>query len=183
MNADGSGVRELARSASGDQGIGGGFENRTWGLEWSPNGDRILFALGGDGTSSLRVVDVDGGTAPRTVADGNGSEYGATWSPDGTRIAFLRRDPAGRRDAIVATADGGDERVVATDVAQFSPQWSPDGTSLAIVVAADQPAGEIHVVDLDAAAAPVVLRTVVNVSTASGDAPGADAVGWQRVAP
>jgi Tol biopolymer transport system component len=101
------------------------------------------------------------GAAPRLLVEDVWSPVG--WSPDGTQMAFVRDDFGSNSSAIiVADADGGNERVLATrrpPVSQFlslafggigtAPAWSPDGRTLA-VFARDGSTAEVRVVFLDA---------------------------------
>ena len=184
MRPDGTDVREVTRGV-GTQFFGNGFENRTWGVEWSPDSARILVTRAETSnsvvTSGLYLVPLGGGTAVQ-IADGPGSEYGASWAPTGDRIAFLRRDEVGRRLAYVVNADGSGERLVATAVAGLTPQWSPDGRWLAVVAEIGGSEGQIRLIRLDGSAPDVVVRTVL-IPTASETTPGIDAIAWQRIAP
>jgi Tol biopolymer transport system component len=85
VNADGSGLRELANHFSTDA---------FW-PSWSPDGTRIAFSSqeAFDGPRgrvlySVRVVDVESGQV--TNATGNHLSFAAapTWSPEGDRLAF-----------------------------------------------------------------------------------------------
>ena len=70
-----------------------------------------------------------------------------SWSPNGQRIAFLRTEitPVLSSKLILANADGGQERTLATDTPalwisltapwrpSFAPAWSPDGRLIAVL--------------------------------------------------
>jgi Tol biopolymer transport system component len=98
------------------------------GVEWSPDGSKLLAQRWGYGLRALEVTDETGKVvwtvADRYVSDGH-------WSPDGTRIAFVHVYPEPAFDYVLFVASI-DRRVltrIAAHVREFS--WSPDGTKLA----------------------------------------------------
>jgi serine/threonine protein kinase/Tol biopolymer transport system component len=103
-------------------------------LSFSPDGDFIYYVAAEKNSSvdSLYKMPVLGGTSRKIISD-VGS--GITFSPDGKDIAFIRDlVERGEQVLIVAPADGGNERTVATRKFPnfFScVAWSPDGKSLA----------------------------------------------------
>jgi dipeptidyl aminopeptidase/acylaminoacyl peptidase len=103
------------------------------GLEWSPDGSKLLALRWGYGVRALEVTDETGKVVwtvdQRYASDGR-------WSPDGTRIAFVhvRPEPTpastpGDQVLFVASSDGRLRTRIAAHVREFS--WSPDGTKLA----------------------------------------------------
>jgi TolB protein len=103
------------------------------GLEWSPDGSKLLALRWGYGVRALEVTDKSGrvvGTVDQRYA------WDGRWSPDGTRIAFVHVRPeptpastSGDQVLFVASRDGGLRTRIAAHVREFS--WSPDGTKLA----------------------------------------------------
>jgi Tol biopolymer transport system component len=98
------------------------------GLDWSPDGSKLLAQRWGYGLRALEVTDETGKVvwtvADRYVSDGR-------WSPDGTRIAFVHVYPEPALDYVLFVASI-DRRVltrIQAHVREFS--WSPDGTKLA----------------------------------------------------
>ena len=103
---------------------------------WSPDGERIVFALQGEGDPSrIYVIDADGGGLDRLT------DFAATcpaWSPDGRRIALVGTTdaPYGRSWLVAMNADGsGAKRIYRT--ASYAdigcPAWSPEGERLAFI--------------------------------------------------
>jgi Tol biopolymer transport system component len=98
------------------------------GVEWSPDGSRLLALRWGYGVRALEVTD-ETGKVVWTVADRYAGD--GRWSPDGTRIAFVHIHPEPELDHVlfVASSDGHIRTRIAAHVREFS--WSPDGTKLA----------------------------------------------------
>lgn len=92
---------------------------------WSPDGARIAFVRGRDGSPVIYLADADGSGVTRLS---NGSW--PAWSPDGRRIAFHRQGsfPWGDGEIRVVDADGTHEIVL---VRGEFPAWSPDGARIA----------------------------------------------------
>jgi Tol biopolymer transport system component len=120
---------------------------------------RADFRKGLTGPSLWRVPFLGG--KPRQLLGNVWSPVG--WSPDGRRMAFVRVDVADASSTtlVVADADGGRERVLATrrSPAVFSslfilggpltrPAWSPDGNSIALYEVGARPTPQIVVVDV-----------------------------------
>lgn len=121
------------------------------GVDWSPDGERLVVGLEGQGLVTVRPD----GTEVReitSVPDSEGPTVGgellpvidhrARWSPDGARIAFVRTDTGAKRDALLLVdAAGGDPETVVEpdDVRIAGLDWSPAGDRLAF-----------HLVDLTA---------------------------------
>ena len=92
MNADGSGVRSLARRIA-------------WTVPlWSPDGRRLAFRRMRDGNPELYSVNARGGGLTRLTRHA-ARERWFSWSPDGTKLAFVRN-----WEVYVVNADGSGER-------------------------------------------------------------------------
>ena len=137
MRPDGSGRHVLAT-------IGGA--ERTWGVEWSPDGRRIavvadddLWVMNADGTEHRRLVDDPG--------EGTGD---IAWSPDGRRVAFTSGETREDSEIFVVNAHGSDLRQLTNndDGANGDPSWSPDGRAIAFTSDRDGNS-EIYVMDAD----------------------------------
>jgi Tol biopolymer transport system component len=109
IQAEGSGLTALTES---------GFAFQP---SWSPDGNSILFALGG---GQLFAMNSDGtGLSPI----GNARGGGPVWSPDGTKIAV----GTGNGDIAVMDADGTGQSTVldggqtVTSPRYWAPDWQP----------------------------------------------------------
>ncbi|MFA5882122.1 MAG: DPP IV N-terminal domain-containing protein, partial [Eubacteriales bacterium] len=97
---------------------------------WSPDGTKIAFSSGINGTADIWVINVDG-TGLTQITDLPGGEGEPAWSPDGEAIAFsyasnlwvINADSSGLQQL---TFDGG-----ANGIYYGGPDWSPDGKLLA----------------------------------------------------
>jgi Tol biopolymer transport system component/DNA-binding winged helix-turn-helix (wHTH) protein len=100
--------------------------------DYSPDGRRIAFTSGRNGSFGIWVSDSDG-TNPRLLFDGGAYVTGSPrWSPDGRRIAFDSRanDPAKAGNPSIWTIDveGGEARRLTTAATgDVAPSWSHDG--------------------------------------------------------
>src|SRR5262249_51181688 len=84
---------------------------------FAPDGTKIAYAGGGDGTSGIHVVSLDGSGDQRLTS---GDDSGAAWSPDGSQIAFNR----GGKALMVMNVDGTNVRTVATASSVGVLDWS-----------------------------------------------------------
>ena len=107
----------------------------------------------------VAYVSYPGGALWRSKADGSdplqltySSDYvlNPRWSSDGKEILFCET-PAGKPSRIYeVSADGGSPRQLLPDNPdmQQDPNWSPDGSKIVFAGRANDPASEVHILDL-----------------------------------
>jgi TolB protein len=103
----------------------------------SPDGTRVLYAVGTWTAMKLMTSDPDG-AGPKQIADGTFVAWGPRWSPDGRAIAFASRETPKELNVWVMNADGSQRHRIThfkdSEGHAQSPAWSPDGRRLAIQV-------------------------------------------------
>jgi Tol biopolymer transport system component len=122
--ADGSHAYRLTKE-KGDPAIPGGLFFQVQ-PAWSPDGRKIAFSSGRDGTAHLFVMDTDG-TGTRRLTDTDQGDEMPSWSADGKRIVFSRE---GAIFEIPAAGGTGHRVGHGTGNAQ-NPVFSPDGRRIA----------------------------------------------------
>jgi hypothetical protein len=120
MNADGTGATRIAgSSAAGDRTV-----------DWSPDGNRLVFSRMEGGAERIFVINRDGtGLTQLTSLPSKNPR----WSPDGSKIAFSVRSASHESYEIaVMNADGtGVRHLTSNQTDDEEPSWSPDGSRLA----------------------------------------------------
>jgi Tol biopolymer transport system component len=75
-----------------------------WTPAWSHNGQRIVFASGGNSNQQIYVMNIDGSGQTRLTNDAF-NEWAPAWSPDDNKIVFAS-DRDGKSQLYVMNADG-----------------------------------------------------------------------------
>ncbi len=116
-----------------------------YGLDWTPDGEALVFAAARDGPFQLWWVLRDGG-APVRLTVGAGEDSCPAVAPDGSRVLFVN----GRLRAGVLIAQGGEGpfRRLRSERPVLSLSWAGDGTHLAIVHEGGAGPGDLAVVEL-----------------------------------
>jgi Tol biopolymer transport system component/DNA-binding winged helix-turn-helix (wHTH) protein len=103
------------------------------GPDYSPDGQKIVFASNRSGEFGLWVCDRNGANPMPLIESGPYLTGTPRWSPNGQRIAFDSRsragdpDPIGNADIYVIHADGGQPTRLTDDPAEdITPSWSRD---------------------------------------------------------
>ncbi len=91
--------------------------------EWSPDGQRIAFAMTQGASPGVNMMNADGSNL-RFLVDGGFHK----WSPDGTELVFTRR-VNDRDDVYRINADGTGE-VQLTNLGGNEPIWTPNGAKI-----------------------------------------------------
>jgi len=130
-------------------------------IDWSPNGDEILF-VSNRGPDPDRFFNYDvfavavASGSVRRLTETQSAEYYPRWSPDGRRIAFsgTRRPLTSSETTMedthvwVMDASGGSRQEIGTiDNRQGAPLWSHDGRFLYVTL---QEKGEVRLLRLPA---------------------------------
>ena len=115
---------------------------------WSPDGTKIAYFEGSNGTFNLRLIDADGSNPSPVITTTFSYPYPSTptWSPGGTQIAFVRNNPGNlvspQADIVVIDLQTRTETVISRpvdfggvllDADEYEPAWSPDGGKIAFV--------------------------------------------------
>jgi Tol biopolymer transport system component len=115
----------------------------SFGLSWSPDGKKLVFALGDLKSSNLFVGDIARQEFVQITKNGI-NDY-PVWSPHGNLIAYHQYSEAGLVSTLsLIRSDGDCEIEIPNLVDAWSPTWLPDGKRLGFV----GPDG-IYVVDLE----------------------------------
>ena len=91
--------------------------------QWSPDGEKILFARGSEHNEVLCIINADGSNQTQITDPSDGYCAHHCWCPDGKTIAF-----EGKNGLLVVSAGGGNARRL---VWGQQPCWSPDGHKIA----------------------------------------------------
>lgn len=155
-------------------------------IDWSPNGDEILFVSNREPDPDrffnydIFAVRVDNGEIRRLTRTEN-AEYRPRWSPDGSMVVYqgTRRGLTSSETTMedthvwVMNADGSARRELGEgiDNRQGAPVWSPDGQSVYFTVQERGSVG-LHRIDVDGGNHAVVIGEPGGVRSWSLGPPG-----------
>jgi len=127
---------------------------------WSPDGTQLLYI----DAERIRVMNMNGVSAPDGITPDLGSGLAAAWSPDGTQIVYqaVENDTS---DLFVMNADGTNVRHIVTgNDWDGEPTWSPDGTRI-LFKSWRTGYGELYALDTACLSAPETCEsTIVNLT-------------------
>ncbi|MBI3653066.1 MAG: PD40 domain-containing protein [Acidobacteria bacterium] len=102
------------------------------GPDYSPDGQKIVFASCRSGDFGIWICDRNGGNIMQLVDRGPHLTGTPHWSPDGRWIVYDSRsndlEQAGNADIYIISAEGGQPRRLTTEPSEdVTPSWSRDG--------------------------------------------------------
>jgi serine/threonine-protein kinase len=100
---------------------------------WTPDGTRLTFASGGEGSMNLFWGPADGSGVEERLTTSKNQQLPESWSPDGRTLAFDERDPTSGFDIWTVSLDGDRKPrpFLKTPFNELRPRFSPDGRWLA----------------------------------------------------
>jgi Tol biopolymer transport system component len=124
----------------------------------SPDGAKLVFAYGNDGTLNIGTCDSDGRNVKNLTAFKDGEQvYTPVWSPDEKVIAFGYSIAQNQHLASI-NADGTDLKITSSDNDSRNPSYSPDGKTIYF---ADDRSGIFNVYAMEVSSRSV--RKITNV--------------------
>jgi hypothetical protein len=96
----------------------------------SPDGTKLVFAYGSDGTLNIGTCDADGNNVKKLTPFKDGEQvYTPVWSPDGRTIAFGYSIAQNQHLASI-NADGTGLKITSSDHDSRNPSYAPDGKTI-----------------------------------------------------
>jgi Tol biopolymer transport system component len=99
------------------------------GVDWSPDGSLLVFAMGPTtSTKDLYTIEPDGTGRKQLTFTTKKDEGQPCWSPNGRKLLFVQRIIAtNSRDLAIMRAGGGKQHLVGAIAGDdFDPAWQPD---------------------------------------------------------
>ncbi len=103
------------------------------GLDWSPQGDRIVVAARSGSEDVLYVVDAESARIIHKLSFDLDAVFTPSWSPDGNRIVFVGLSQGTSDIYVVEVESGRLTRLMNDCYDDRDPAWSPDGTTIAFI--------------------------------------------------
>jgi Tol biopolymer transport system component len=173
---DGSGLRRVPESyRSIDPTLS--FAQATW----SPQGDRIAYAVVADGVPQVHISGIGGDSDVTVYAEPDaGMDSVPQWSPDGTRLAWIAATGQGGSGPIeLANAEAAATVRSLPPLVQGEVVWAPDGSR--VIAREEAPGwGAYRLVMIDVTTG-VASAMQVSTGAAGGNDHGDGS--WQRLAP
>ena len=96
---------------------------------WSPDGQRVLYASERSGFYELHLVNADG-SGKRQLTSAGADHYQTDWHSDGKRV-LAARGRRNRFDAVSVDADDGSAELIMEGGVCSAPHWTADGAVVA----------------------------------------------------
>jgi len=112
------------------------FEEMHWtrpGMDWSPDGNKIVFAAKAGGKDALYILDVGKKSIAASHAFDLDGIYSPKWSPDGNRIVFMGLKGNESDIYIFSLSDQKLDKLTNDIFSDMDPAWSPDGREIVFV--------------------------------------------------
>jgi len=101
---------------------------------WTPDGKRIAFLSGKEGTPNIFWQMADGSGSVERLTTSEYVQAPGSWSPDGQLLAFIEENPTTGYDIwVLRMSDRKAQPFLRTPFNESAPEFSPDGRWLAYV--------------------------------------------------
>ena len=141
VNADGTGARVITEDAHD-----GPFIYTA--PAWSPDGTRLVFAMGAPGALRVATMLATGGAVTSLTEPATGSDTDPAISPNGRVVAYAHMTSPAASDIIVLDVVSGGQWRVFTGNAR-NPSWSPNGAILAVSASVQGGLADLYLVPLN----------------------------------
>jgi len=122
------------------------IHSQVYGLCWTPDSSRVIFASEQNGPTMLWSVDIDNGVQ-ESVTRGPGTCTSPTMAPDGRRLVFSFSHR--RWYLYLASEPAGEARRVLVEPGMQFAALSPDGTRIAVALGAEAQSPAVGVIDIN----------------------------------
>lgn len=105
-----------------------------YGLSWSPDGQRLVFAFSPEGRlDAVNIYVLDVASRKITQMTSSGRNLFPVWSPRGNVIAYVIEESENKSSLYLQNLNNGCGQVVPDLTEVSNPTWSPDGKYIAFI--------------------------------------------------
>ncbi len=108
---------------------------------WSPDGTKIAYAVGEEGSQEIYVMNNDGSNKINVSNNAESDDRYPVWAPDSNKLGFMsdQDDPNRIYDVMIVNVDGSGltNLTNSADRDEWSMDWSPDGTQIVYIADKD----------------------------------------------